>query len=147
MITRPSDKKQADFRVKWRRNDLDRLLEKHEPCTKDLERRSKEALESNNRGDVESERIQCQEIVNENPLMLEAAYGLGPLAQLAGETCEARNPYEWALSLNRNWAPAQQSLALIDLAEGQVNSAQDRLVELLGRIHGTWRPDVCLGKF
>ena len=63
--------------------------------------------------------------------MMEAVYGLGRVAQLAGETREARNHYERALSLNRDWAPAQQSLAVIDLAEGLLNSAQDRLVVIL----------------
>ncbi|MCH7858185.1 MAG: glycosyltransferase [Candidatus Marinimicrobia bacterium] len=119
------------FRVKWPKINLDWLLEKHEPLSKELERRSKSALELIDQGDVESGSIQCEEILNENPLMMEAVYGLGRVAQLAGETREARNHYERALSLNRDWAPAQQSLAVIDLAEGLLNSAQDRLVVIL----------------
>lgn len=119
------------FRVKWPQINLDWLLEKQEPLSKELERRSKAALESIDQGDVESGRIQCEEILNENPLMVEAVYGLGRVAQLAGETRKARNHYERALSLNRDWVPAQQSLARIDLAEGRVSSAQDWLVEIL----------------
>ncbi len=119
------------FRVKWPRINLDWLLEKHEPLTKELEQRSKAALKSIDQGDVDDGRLQCEEILTENPLMVAAVYGLGRVAQVAGETREARNHYERALSLNRGWAPAQQSLALIDLSEGQVSSAQDRLVEIL----------------
>ena len=119
------------FRVKWPKINLDWLLEKHEPLSKELERRSKSALELIDQGDMENGSIQCEEILNENPLMMEAVYGLGRVAQLAGETREARNHYERALSLNRDWAPAQQSLAVIDLAEGLLNNAQDRLVVIL----------------
>ncbi|UCH09868.1 MAG: glycosyltransferase [Fidelibacterota bacterium] len=119
------------FRTKWPDVDLDWLLETDEPLSRVLDRKAKEAIELVHQGDLEGGAKLCREVLEEDPTKVEAVHGFGLIAHLSGNLREARNHYERAVSLNRDWSPAQQSLALLDMVEGDLNSAQVRLAKVL----------------
>ena len=119
------------FRAKWPEVDLDWLLEADEPLVQVLERKSQEGAKLIGQGDLENGRRLCDEVLLEDPTKVEAIHGLGLIAHLKGDLLEARNHYQQAVSLNREWSPVQQSLALLDMAEGDLKAAQRRLVQIL----------------
>ncbi len=119
------------FRAKWPEVDPDWLLEKDEPLVQVLERKSQEGAKLIEQGDLENGRRLCEEVLLEDPTKVEAVYGLGLIAHLKGDLLEARNRYQQAVSLNREWFPVQQSLALLDMAEGDLKAAQRWLVQIL----------------
>jgi GT2 family glycosyltransferase/glycosyltransferase involved in cell wall biosynthesis/Flp pilus assembly protein TadD len=119
------------FRTKWPDIDLDWLLEKDEPLSLVLERKAKEAIDLINRGDLEGGERLCQEVLGEDPTLAEAVHGLGLIAHLNGHPREARIHYQRTVSLNKDWSPVHQSLALLDMTEGDLKSAQVRLAKIL----------------
>ncbi|UCD38313.1 MAG: glycosyltransferase, partial [Fidelibacterota bacterium] len=134
------------FRTKWPEVDLDWLLEEDEPLVQVLERKSQEAIQLINQGDLEDGRKLCREILLEDPTKVEAVYGLGLVAHLQGDLREARNHYERVLSLDREWTPVQQSLALLDMAAGDLDAAQLRLAQILEKDPGDLNARRLLGQ-
>ncbi|MFB0515827.1 MAG: glycosyltransferase [Candidatus Neomarinimicrobiota bacterium] len=124
-------KNEQIFRAKWPDVDPDWLLEKGELLIQVLERKANEAIQLINRGDFESGGKLCREVLLEDPTRVEAVYGLGLIAHLGGDLREARNHYQRAVSLKRGWAPVLQGLALIDMTEGDLKTAQLRLAQIL----------------
>ena len=121
------------FRDKWPDIDTDWLLERDEPLVDALKRKSEAATQLVNRGDLDAGRTLYKEILQENPIMAEAIYGLGLIAHLEGDLGEARNLYQRAVSLNKEWKPVQHSLALLDMAEGKLQAAQLRLAKIVNQ--------------
>jgi len=124
-------KNEEIFRAKWPDVDLDWLLEKDEPLARILERKANEAIQLINQEDYDQGDKLCQEILLEDPTRVEAVYGLGLIAHLKDHLCEARNRYRRAVSFDKEWSPAQQGLALIDMTEGDLKAAQLRLAQIL----------------
>ncbi len=124
-------KNEAIFRAKWPDVDLDWLLEKEESLVQILDRKVEEAIGHINREEMEAAQELCREILREDPTKVEAIHSLGLIAHLSGNLREARNYYQRAVSLNRAWKPVQQSLALLDLADGDLQNAVLRLTQLV----------------
>jgi GT2 family glycosyltransferase/glycosyltransferase involved in cell wall biosynthesis/Flp pilus assembly protein TadD len=121
------------FREKWPGVDPDWLLEKDESLLLVLEGKTKQALQYINSGDLEEGETLCREVLNEDPIRAEAAYGLGLVHHLQENLGEARIHYDRAVSLQKDWAPLHQGLAMLDIAEGDIQSAQQRLGGILER--------------
>jgi GT2 family glycosyltransferase/glycosyltransferase involved in cell wall biosynthesis/Flp pilus assembly protein TadD len=119
------------FREKWPDIEPDWLLEKDESLISVLERKTKQALQYVNGGDLEKGEALCREVLSQDPLRAEAVYGLGLVYHLRENLGEARIHYDHAVSLQRDWAPLHQGLAMLDIAEGDIQSAQLRLGGIL----------------
>ncbi|UCD38572.1 MAG: glycosyltransferase [Fidelibacterota bacterium] len=119
------------FRTKWPDVDPAWLLEQDESLVQVLTGQASEAIKLVNNGDLDAGRKLCEDILREDPIRVEAVYGLALIAHLSGDFGEARKYYQQSVSLQRDWIPAQHSLALLDMAEGNMSGAQLRLVEVL----------------
>lgn len=124
-------KNEEIFRKKWPDVEPEWLLEKDEPLVSVLERQTKEALQCVVSGDLKEGEALCRDVLKEDPIRTEAVYGLGLVEHLRDNLSEARIHYDHAVSLQRDWAPLHQGLAMLDIAEGDIQSAQLRLGRIL----------------
>ena len=121
------------FRQKWPDVEPDWLLERGKSLVSILEQKIQKALQLIHSGDLEEGEALYREILREDPIRAEAIYGLGLIKQLQENLAEARIHYNHAVSLQRDWAPLHQGLAMLDVAEGDMKSAQLRLGRILER--------------
>ncbi|MFC1618618.1 glycosyltransferase [Candidatus Neomarinimicrobiota bacterium] len=121
------------FKEKWPDVEPDWLLEKDESLLLVLEGKTKQALQYINGGDLEKGETLCREVLSEDPIRAEAIYGLGLVHHLQENLTEARIHYDHAVSLQRDWGPLHQGLAMLDIAEGDIQAAQLRLGRILER--------------
>lgn len=126
-----AESKETGARVKGPDIDPDRIPEREKPLAAALKRKSEEATKLVNQGDLDTGGTLYREILQEDPSMVEAVYGLGLIAHLKGDLGEARNLYQRAVSFDKEWKPVQHSLALLDIAEGKPEAAQLRLAKIL----------------